>query len=67
MPGVLTGVYTPRYDRAVPNKPKTATRAVRVDDELWHAAKTTAEQRDETVSDVIRNALRRYVRTHKGN
>ncbi len=47
----------------MPNQPKTVARAVRVDDALWHAAQARADERGETVSDVIRRALRRYTRS----
>ncbi|CAN5885272.1 hypothetical protein BH24ACT15_BH24ACT15_34960 [soil metagenome] len=46
----------------MPNQPKTVARGVRVDDTLWHAAQARADERGETVSDVIRRALKRYVR-----
>lgn len=46
----------------MPDQPKTPARAVRVDDTLWHAAQARAAQRGETVSDVIRRALKRYTR-----
>ena len=46
----------------MPNQPKTPNRVVRVDDELWHAAQKRAAEKGETVSDVVRGALRRYVR-----
>lgn len=36
-------------------------RAVRVPDDLWTAALKAAESRGETVSEVIRQALGRYV------
>lgn len=45
----------------VPNQPKTPLRNVRVSDELWQAALLKAEERGETVSDVVRRALERYV------
>lgn len=44
-----------------PNKPRTKNRVVRVPDDLWDAAKTAAASNGETVSDVIRRALREYV------
>lgn len=44
-----------------PNQPKTPIRGVRVPDELWEAARATAEERGETVSDVVRRALEAYV------
>jgi Arc/MetJ-type ribon-helix-helix transcriptional regulator len=34
--------------------------AVRVPDEIWEAAKTTANARDENLSEVVRDALVRY-------
>ena len=40
----------------------TPPRAVRVPDELWGAALAHAARNDETVSDVIRRALTKYVR-----
>ena len=45
----------------MPNQPRTPLRNVRVSDELWQAAQAKAEERGETVSDVIRQALERYV------
>jgi len=39
-------------------------RTVRVSDELWEAVKRVAADRDETVAEVIRRALERYVREH---
>ena len=40
----------------------TKARAVRVEDGLWQAAQAAAEKRGETVSDVIRRALTRYIK-----
>ena len=37
-------------------------RSVRVDPDLWAAAKARAAERGESVTDVIVRALRRYVR-----
>lgn len=48
----------------VPNQPATPTRTVRVPDELWEAALRVARDNGETVADVIRRALTRYVRAH---
>lgn len=39
----------------------TQQRTVRMPDELWQAALALAKRRGETVSDVIRAALERYV------
>jgi len=36
-------------------------RSVRVEDELWEAAKAKANAEGRTASDVVRAALRRYV------
>lgn len=43
-------------------RPGTPARAIRVEHELWEAAKKRADERGETVSDAIRAFLRRYVR-----
>jgi hypothetical protein len=40
------------------------TRGVRVSDELWDAAKATAAEQGEHVTDVIVRALEHYVRSH---
>ena len=40
----------------------TTPRAIRVPDVLWAAALAKAQDRDETVSDVVRRALERYVK-----
>jgi len=46
----------------MPNQPKTPLRSVRVPEDIWQAAKARAEEKGETVSDVIMRALRRYAR-----
>ena len=46
----------------MPNQPATPNRTVRISDELWEAAKRKASDNDESVTDVIRRALERYVR-----
>jgi hypothetical protein len=43
----------------------TPPRSVRVPDDLWQAAKARAEDRGETVSDVLVRALTNYVRRNK--
>lgn len=50
--------------RLMPNQPRkdNPARSVRVPDALWAAAKERAAERDETVTDAILRALRRYVR-----
>lgn len=47
----------------MPNKPRpdNPVRPVRVENDLWQAAKTTAANQGTTVSAVIREALRGYV------
>ena len=42
----------------------TPVRTIRIDDALWTAAQETAERCEETVSDVVRAALRGYVVQH---
>ena len=39
-------------------------RAVRVPDDLWRRALAVAKARDESLSQVIRAALERYVKRH---
>jgi predicted DNA-binding protein len=46
----------------VPNQPATPTHSIRVPDELWEAIKRLAEARGETATDVVLDALRRYLR-----
>lgn len=59
------GVYTPcgRIPH-VPNQPATPTRTFRCPDDLWHEALRKAEDRGETVTDVLIRALERYVRDY---
>jgi predicted DNA-binding protein len=37
-------------------------RAIRIPDELWHAALDKAAEKGDTVSDIVRRALERYVK-----
>lgn len=48
----------------MPNKPRAENpaRPIRVEDELWAAAKAAAAADGTTVSEVVREALRRYVK-----
>jgi predicted HicB family RNase H-like nuclease len=46
----------------MPNAPKTPSRNVRVPDDLWQAAMAKALDRGETLSEVIRRALEKYVK-----
>jgi predicted transcriptional regulator len=43
---------------------KTPVRNLRVSDDLWSAAQAIAEERGESLSDVLRAALARYVQRH---
>lgn len=42
----------------------TPVHTVRVPNDEWQAARSIADRRGETLSDVIRTALRRYVQRH---
>lgn len=42
----------------------TTLRNIRIDDDLWRAARQVAQDRGETLSEVIRAALRRYIARH---
>jgi len=53
---------TPATMRAMPNTPGTPRRTIRIPDALWDAAAAKAEARGESLSDVIRKALERYVK-----
>lgn len=48
----------------MPNQPRpdNPARTVRVPDDLWNAARAKAATNGETVADVIRRALERYVK-----
>lgn len=41
------------------SKPKMVMRSLRVPEKLWEAAKAKADERQENISDVIREALER--------
>lgn len=41
--------------------PKTPRRTIRISDQLWHNAQTRADSRGESLSDIIRQALQRYL------
>lgn len=43
-------------------KPKMIMRSLRVPEKLWAEAMAKAEEREENLSDVLRDALERYVR-----
>jgi predicted transcriptional regulator len=43
----------------------TKGRNIRISDDLWSQAKAIAAARDETLTQVVTEALRRYVRRHQ--
>ena len=43
-------------------KPPMVMRSIRVPERLWNEAKAKADEREENISDVLREALERYVR-----
>ncbi len=45
----------------MPNQPKTPHRTIRIDDALWNASQRKAQSEGRTISDVIRQALRKYI------
>lgn len=45
----------------MPNAPKTPTRTIRVNADLWAAVKSKAALERRTVTDVILEALKKYV------
>ena len=55
-------VMTPGTLRSVPNQPRTPLRSFRIPDELYEAAQAKAAEKGESVSDVVRRALERYVK-----
>lgn len=63
MTPAIVSVMTPRTIGSMSKG--TTRRTVRVDDELWLEAVRVATERGETVSDVIREALTRYVKRSK--
>jgi hypothetical protein len=46
-------------------RPPRKPRHFRCEDELWDAAKAKADERSDVLSEVIREALKRYVRSKK--
>lgn len=45
-----------------PRRPPRKPRAVRVEDDLWDAALAKADERGDVLAEVIREALKRYVK-----
>lgn len=48
--------------RVAPNQPKTPKHGVRIPDELWDAAVRKAADEGATVTEVILDALKRFLR-----
>lgn len=46
----------------VPNQPKTPLRTFRIPDDVYKAAQQKAADKGETVTDVVKRALERYVK-----
>lgn len=46
----------------MPNQPKTPLRSFRIPDDVYKAAQAKAAARGESVSDVVRSALEKYVK-----
>lgn len=57
----MTNVNTSDTVRRVPKVPMVM-RSIRVPVALWEAAKTKADERGESISDVVRDALEAYLR-----
>lgn len=55
-------VMTPGTLRRMPNQPKTPIKCFRIPAELYEAAQAKAAERGESVSEVVRKALDRYVK-----
>jgi predicted GIY-YIG superfamily endonuclease len=47
------------------SKPNMVMRSLRVSEKLWTEAKAKADEQEENVSDVLREALERYVRSKR--
>lgn len=47
-------------------KPPMVMRSIRVPLRLWNDVKALADEREESISDVVREALGRYVKRHRG-
>jgi hypothetical protein len=49
------------------SKGETPLRAVRVEPELWEKARTKAKNQGDNLSEIIRDALRRYLNESEAN
>lgn len=58
----LTSVMTRDHTCVMtPNENHTPRRTVRVDDALWNSAQEMAEKNGDSVSEIVRNSLEKYV------
>ena len=48
--------------RVAPNAPRTPMKSFRIPEDLYRAAQVKAAEKGETLTDVVRRALERYVR-----
>lgn len=48
-------------------KPPMVMRSIRVPLKLWTAAKDVCDEQEENISDVVREALEKYVSRHGGS
>lgn len=55
-------VMTPATVQKVPNQPRTPLKSFRIPQALYEAAQAKAAERGESVSDVVRRALERYIK-----
>jgi predicted HicB family RNase H-like nuclease len=53
---------TPASVSRVPNQPKTPQRTFRIPEDVYRAAQAKAAAKGESLSDVVRRALERYVK-----
>jgi hypothetical protein len=51
----------------MPNAPKTPTRTVRIDDDLWHAVQEQAKLDGITVTSIIIKSLVKYLAEARAN
>jgi len=58
----VADVITPGTVPPVPNQPKTPIKCFRIPEDLYAAAQAKAAERGESVSEVVRKALERYVK-----
>lgn len=58
----MTNVNTSATVQRVPKLPMVM-RSIRVPERLWADAKAKADERGESISDVVREALERYLRS----